>query len=312
MKTIEVIIPVYNESENIKNIYTRLCEIFNEFERYKFNIIFVNDASSDNSEQLIKEIIYNDDRVKCLNFARNFGQQAAYTAGLDFSSGDAVILMDCDLQDPPELLKDLVKKWEEGYEVVYCIRRKRNESLFLNISYKCYYKILSKLANINIPKDTGDFSLIDSKLVEIIKKLPERNRFLRGLRAWVGFKQIGIEYERPERAAGEKKYNLIKLIKLGLDGIFSFSYFPLKIFFFMGLFFSLLSGLGIIFILIGKLFFSGFSVVGHTTTYLLILIFSSIQLFCLAIIGEYISRIYDEVKGRPNYILKEKIGFKND
>lgn len=270
-------------------------------------LFFINDGSTDNSLKIMKQLQTHDKRIKIIDFSRNFGHQIAITAGIDFTSGDAVITIDADLQDPPEVIPDLIKKWKEGYEVIYGIREKRKgENFFKKITALIFYRLINKMTMINMPPDSGDFRLIDKKVVNNLKNIRENNRYVRGLTYWIGFKQIGVPYERDKRFAGKSKYPIKKLFKLAYDAIFSFSNFPLKIATYFGFIVSFLSFLYLIYALIIKLFTN--SVIhGWTSLMISILFLSGVQLICLGIIGEYIARINDEVKKRPLYIIKEII-----
>ena len=241
MKKISIVIPMYYEEQVAEECYKRVTNVLKSIENYDYEIIFINDGSKDKTLDILEKLAQNDGKVKVISFSRNFGHQAAVTAGLKYVSGDAVIIMDADLQDPPELIPDMLKYWENGYDVIYGKRKKREgESAFKLLTAKVFYETLNKLSDVEIPKDTGDFRLVDKKVVDVINNLPEHNKFLRGLFSWVGFKQYAYEYERKERVAGKTKYPLKKMIKLAKDGIFSFSTKPLKI----------VGGLGIISVII--------------------------------------------------------------
>lgn len=313
-KTLSIVIPTYKSAVNLPVLIERLKSVLSGMKN-KYEIIFVNDCSPDNTLSVLRDICSEDTNIKVVSLSRNFGQQIATSAGLKFSSGDAVIIMDDDLQDPPEFVPELVKKWEEGYEIVYAIRKTRQENIMKRSSYKLFYRILSKLSHINIPKDSGDFGLMDRKIVDIINKMPERDRFVRGLRAWVGFKQIGLEYDRDARYKGEPAYNLIKIMKLSIDGLLTFSNVPIKISSALGLFVSVIAFLGFIVTLIQKVvtyYFPDVSFAvwpGFSTIVLSILFLGGVQLLSIGILGEYIGRIYNEVKQRPLYIVSETIGF---
>jgi dolichol-phosphate mannosyltransferase len=299
---LSVVLPIYNEAENIPELYHRLRPVLGEASE----ILFVNDGSSDNSPDLIAELHEEDPRVKLISFSRNFGHQAAITAGIDYSSGKAVVLMDADLQDPPELLPNMIERWRDGVEVVYAVRHKRKESLFKRGAYFGFYRLLQFVSNINIPLDSGDFCLMDRKVVEQIKSMPEKNRFLRGLRSWVGFRQEPLHYERDARHAGEAKYTFHKLVRLALDGILSFSSFPLRLATYAGLL-TCCAGVSYLTYALIKFFTAGSAPHGWTSLAALILMIGGVQLVLLGAIGEYIARIYDETKQRPNYIVKEFI-----
>jgi len=271
-------------------------------------VILVNDGSRDASLELMRRFHEEDHRFKAIDFSRNFGHQVAITAGIDFAQGDAVILLDADLQDPPELLPQFLAKWEEGYQVVYAVRKSRKEHLFKRLAYLAFYRILQKVSNISIPLDSGDFCLMDRVVIDMLKSMRERNRFVRGLRSWTGFHQIGLEYEREERHSGDVKYTMPKLIKLALDGIFSFSYFPLQLASYTGFFVSIASFLGILVYLYRKLIIGG-EPQGFPTLVILILFLGGVQLISLGVIGEYIGRVYDEVKQRPIYVIRDTYGY---
>ena len=303
-----LILPIYNEEENIELLTKRLFEVMFKLQR-SFELIFVNDGSSDKSPAILKALNSENKNIKIINFSRNFGHQAAVTAGLDLSCGKVIAVLDADLQDPPEILPQFFAKLEEGYDVVYAIRRHRKESWGKRLMYFLFYRILKIVANINIPLDSGDFCVMSRRIVDELKSLPERNRFLRGLRSWVGYSQTGLEYEREGRFAGKSKYTWSKMFKLAFDGIFSFSYVPLQLLTWSGFLFLILAFLGILLTLYAKLFTNIFIPRGFPTTIIVILFIGGINMFSLGIIGEYIGRIYDEVKSRKTYIIESKIGF---
>lgn len=304
MKRISLVFPVYNEEEVLPALFERLRNLDHELDQYELEIIFVNDGSHDASLELMQDFRRQTPHCKILDFSRNFGHQIAITAGIDFATGDAVILLDADLQDPPELLPKFLAKWEEGYQVVYAVRKKRQEHVLKRLAYFSFYRILQKISDIPIPLDSGDFCLMDRAIVNILTSMQERNRFVRGLRSWAGFKQIGLEYDRDKRHSGEVKYTFPKLVKLALNGIFSFSYFPLRIASYTGFVVSFISFLGIVIYLYKKLVVGG-EPQGFPTLVILVLFLGGIQLLSLGVIGEYIGRIYDEVKRRPTYIIKQ-------
>ena len=300
-----VIVPMYNEEAVIIETHRRLTQVMSSIGE-GYEIIFINDGSRDNTRAIINDLCNKDTNIKMIDFARNFGHQIAITAGMDYAAGECMVIIDGDLQDPPELIPDMIKKWREGYDVVYGKRKSRQgETAFKKFTAKAYYRILRSLTNVEIPVDTGDFRLIDRKVCEALKQLPERSRYVRGLMSWVGFKQIAIEFERNERFAGETKYPLKKMIKLAMDGIMSFSYKPLKLASYIGAILSGISFIYLIAVLIQKLFFPETSQSGWTSLIAVSLFFNGIILLMLGIIGEYIGRIYDEAKGRPLYIINE-------
>jgi dolichol-phosphate mannosyltransferase len=293
-----IVIPVFNEEEMILQMYEKLVPFLNNEDE----VLFINDGSTDKTVNEIKSLIEKDRRLKLINFSRNFGHQPAITAGLQYSEGDVVVVMDCDLQDPPELIPELLKKWKEGYDVVHCIRKKRKESIFKRVSYKLFYWLYTRLSDFETLMDSGDFSLMSRRVVNEINKMQEKAKFIRGLNLFVGFRHTAIEYERPGRFKGETKYNLIKLIKLALDGIFSFTTFPLRIMSILGFCLLLSSFIMILVLVYYKLSYK--LLLGHTMTYVLILFFGGINLFCFGIIGEYIGKIFYETKNRPFYIVE--------
>jgi len=307
---ISIVIPCYNEKEVLDQLYARLTSAAEKWNE-PFEVILVDDGSEDETWQLIKKMHDRDSRWKIIRLARNFGHQTAISAGIYHAQGDCVIIIDADLQDPPEELHRFITKWREGYDVVYAIRAKRKENFVKRLCYKAFYRVLGALADIDIPYDSGDFCLMDRKVVDLLSAMPERNRFVRGLRSWVGFRQTGLEYERSARAAGEVKYTFRKLIKLALDGIFSFSTVPLRIATYFGFAVSLVALLGVIFTFLQRIFADLFlriglgPVPGFATTVIAILFLGGVQLVCIGIIGEYMGRIYDEVKGRPLWTIRE-------
>ena len=299
---LSAIIACYKDEQAIPVMYQKLTDTFKSL-KIDYEIIFVNDGSPDNSEKVIATIVKNDKKVIGINHSRNFSSQMAFTSGLEVCSGDGAIFLDGDLQDPPEIIKDFYQKWKEGYDVVYGIRTKREAPLYMQLLYKIYYRIFHKLSYIRIPLDAGDFSLIDRKVIEALKQFPERDRFLRGLRAWVGFKQVGVPYYRPERMFGKTTNNLWKNLSWASKGIFSFSYIPLSLMNYLALATFFLSMLAIIIEIILRIFNP--SIPRGTTTIIIVVLFmGSIQLLCFSILGEYIGRIFEETKQRPKFIVK--------
>lgn len=313
MKKISLVIPMYYEELVAEECYRRVSEILKGLQNYEYEIIFVNDGSKDKTLEILEKIAKKDPNVKVVSFSRNFGHQAAVTAGLKETTGDAIIIIDADLQDPPEIIPEMLNLWEQGNEIVYGKRKTREgESIFKLATAKMFYKTLNALSDVEIPKDTGDFRLVDKKVVDVMNNLPEHNKFLRGLWSWIGFKQLEYEYERKERFAGKTKYPLKKMIKLASDGIISFSTKPLKLVGFLGGFSILLSIIVLVYALIsyfGK--FNNLSA-GWTSLMCALTFFAGVQLLSLWIISEYIGRIYDESKGRPQYIIDKKINIEND
>lgn len=307
-KLISVIVPMYYEEEVAYECYNRLYSVLSNIEGYKYEILFVNDGSTDKTLSILKEIADRDTNVKVLSFSRNFGHQVAVSCGIDHAKGDAVVIIDADLQDPPELIPDMIKLWEQGYEVIYGKRKKRKgETKFKLFTAKIFYQVLDHLSDVHIPRDTGDFRLIDKKVVNVLKSLTEHNRFLRGLVAWTGFKQIPIEYERDERFAGETKYPLKKMIKFAADGIISFSSKPLRLIMGLGIISVVLALLIMLYAILSYILPSIETVSGWTSIMVTVTFLGGIQLISIGILGEYIARIYDENKNRPLYILSEKI-----
>ena len=300
-----IVVPVYNEEEVIHETYRRLTEVMRSTKE-AYELLFVNDGSKDRTAEIIKEYSEQDPAVVLLDFARNFGHQIAITAGMDYARGEAVVVIDADLQDPPELILEMIEKWKQGFDVVYAKRTKRKgETYFKKQTAAMFYRFLRAMTDIDIPLDTGDFRLLDRKVCDQMNSIQEKNRFVRGLVSWVGFKQIAVEYERDERLAGESKYPLKKMLKLSMDGITSFSYKPLKLASYAGV---TLSGIGFIYLLVVlylKLFTDS-TITGWSSLIVIQLFFSGIILIILGMIGEYIGRIYDETKNRPLYIVREK------
>lgn len=302
MKKISAIIACYNDEQAIPFMYQRLTNTFQKI-AVDYEIIFVNDGSPDNTEKILSDIVGKDEHVIAINHSRNFSSQMAFTSGMDISSGDAVVLLDGDLQDPPEIIEQFYKKWLEGFEVVYGIRSKREAPLLMQIAYKLFYIIFHKLSYVKIPLYAGDFSLMDRKIVDILKQLPEKDRFLRGLRAWVGFRQTGIPYTRPERMFGKTTNSLIKNFNWATKGIFSFSYIPLEVITFFSFFTFLFALVGMIVQIIFRFILPN-APRGVTTIIVAILFIGSIQLLGISILGQYIGKIFEEVKQRPKYIVK--------
>jgi polyisoprenyl-phosphate glycosyltransferase len=302
--TYSVVAPVFNEIESIPELYRRVRETLDKMGD-TWELILVDDGCTDGSTQEILDLAEKDKRVIPLIFARNFGHQIAVTAGWDHARGDAVIIIDADLQDPPEVIPELAARWRDGYEVVYAVRSEREgESWFKKISASIFYRLIARITEVKIPLDTGDFRLLDRKVVDVLKTMRERHRFPRGMAAWVGFKQVGVEYKRAERYAGHTKYPFRKMIKLAMNAITSYSYFPLQISSYIGFFSASLSIIAIpvvIFLrMTGNQEFSG-----QATTLISVLFLGGVQLISLGILGEYIGRLYDEAKGRPLYIIRE-------
>lgn len=301
---LSVVVPIFNEEENIRLLHERLCGVVKKLNT-ELEFIFVNDGSRDNSLAIIKLLAAAHSNVKFIDFSRNFGHQIAVTAGLDIAKGDAVVIIDADLQDPPELIAEMFVKWQQGFEVVYAKRKeRRGENFFKKFSAKLFYRVINKMISFNIPMDTGDFRIIDRKIVDVLKSMPEQQKFLRGQISWAGFKQTYVEYDRDPRHAGETGYTFKKMIKFALDGITSFSDAPLKLASLIGFIVSGFAFLMILYALYAR-FISRDYVQGWTSLMLAVLFLGGIQLICLGMIGEYISRVANNIKNRPLYIVRE-------
>jgi len=299
-----IIAPIYNEIDNLPELYRRLKAVMDSSGE-AWELILVDDGSTDGSTEKIRELAKADPTVRPVIFARNFGHQVAITAGWDYARGEAVVIIDADLQDPPEVILELAKKWREGYEVVYAVRAEREgETWFKKFTATMFYRLIYSITDVKIPVDTGDFRLMDRKVVDVLKQMKERHRFPRGMSAWVGFKQIGVNYKRAARVAGVTKYPFSKMLKLALNAITSFSYFPLQVATFFGFFSAGVSILAIPVVaalrLAGSHFFEG-----QATTLISVLFLGGVQLISLGVLGEYIGRLYDEAKGRPLYIVRD-------
>jgi glycosyltransferase involved in cell wall biosynthesis len=299
-----IIAPIFNEIQSIPELYRRVCEVMDSTNE-PWELILVDDGSSDGSTGTIREFAERDERVRPVIFARNFGHQLAVTAGLDYSRGKAVVIIDADLQDPPELILDMITKWREGYEVVYAVRTEREgESWFKLITASMFYRLIYRITDVDIPMDTGDFRLLDQKAVNVLNSMRERHRFLRGMSVWIGFKQIGVPYSRAARIAGETKYPFKKMFRFALDAVTSFSYFPLQVATYFGFFLAGISLLAIPVVIATRLAGSQ-AFFGQATTLIAVLFLGGVQLISLGILGEYIGRLFDEAKGRPLYIVRE-------
>ena len=310
MKKISVVIPMYNEESVASECLKKVAEVFSNLKGYDYELIIVNDGSQDKTLEILEEKAKNDKKIKIISFSRNFGHQAAVTSGLKATTGDAVVIIDADLQDPPEEIPGMIEKWEEGYEVIYGKRKKREgESAFKLLTAKAFYSMINKLSDIEIPKNTGDFRLVDRKVVDVVNSLPEHNKFLRGLFSWVGFKQKAYEYERKERFAGKTKYPLKKMLKLASDGIISFSIKPLKLVGTLGIISVIISLAILIYSILSFVFKWNNLTAGWTSIMITVTFLCGTILISLWMIGEYIARIYDETKDRPEYIIDKKINF---
>ncbi len=303
-----IVAPVYNEEGNVQLFYEAVRDAMDSTGEL-WELLMVNDGSQDGSLDLMLGIAEQDERVKVINFARNFGHQIAVTAGIDYATGQAVVLIDADLQDPPSVIPELIAKWKDGYDVVYAVRSERKgESAFKKLTAKLFYRAIHKITDINIPVDTGDFRLMDEKVVDVLRQMREHHRFIRGMTSWVGFKQTGVEYVREERHWGTTKYPLRKMLAFALDAVASFSFFPLQVMLYISFTLAVLSlGVGVVIsilrITMGDEFFGG-----QATTIVLLLLLSSFQLFFLFIIGQYVARTYSEVRDRPLYVVANTTG----
>ncbi len=308
MKKISIIVPMFNEEEVAQECYKKLKEVVYSISGYDYEFIFVNDGSRDKTLDILKVLAVNDRKVKVVSFSRNFGHQNAVCAGLKEVKGDVVVIIDADLQDPPDVIPGMLKLWEDGNDVVYGKRKTRKgESLFKIVSAKMFYKTLNALSDVDIPMNTGDFRLVDRKVVDVINNMSEHNKFYRGLFSWVGFNQKAYEYERQKRFAGKTKYPLKKMLKLAADGIIGFSTKPLKIVGYVGIISIIISFLLLIYSILSYIFKFGNLTAGWASIMVAITFFAGVQLLSIWIMSEYISRIYDEEKNRPEYIVEEKI-----
>ena len=302
--TYSIIAPIYNELDNLPELYRRVKEVMDSMHK-PWELILVDDGSTDGSTEFIRELAKKDEHIRPVIFARNFGHQIAITAGWDYARGDAVVIIDADLQDPPELIHEMVEKWKEGNEVVFAIRAEREgESWFKLWTASLFYRLIYRITDVKIPLDTGDFRLMDRKVVNVLKQMRERHRFPRGMSAWVGFKQVGIEYKRAARVAGETKYPFRKMFRLAINAVTSFSYFPLQVATFFGF---ISAGIAILAIpVVAYMRITGSQAFfGQASTLIAVLFLGGVQLISLGILGEYIGRLYDEAKGRPLYIVRE-------
>ena len=303
-----IIAPIFNESGNIQELYRRIREVLDSTGE-SWEIILIDDGSTDDSADLIRQYAAQDARVKPVIFARNFGHQIAVTAGLDYSQGDAVVIIDSDLQDPPEVILDLISKWKEGFQVVYAVRAEREgESWFKLFTASLFYRLITSITEVKIPLDAGDFRLLDRKVVNVLNQMRERHRFLRGLSTWVGFRQTGVPYRRVARQVGETKYPFRKMFRLAINAVTSFSYFPLQLATYIGFVAAGLSILSIPVVIAIRLWGTATPLLGQATTLIAVLFLGGAQLISLGILGEYIGRLYDEAKGRPLYIVLEAPG----
>jgi glycosyltransferase involved in cell wall biosynthesis len=306
---LSVVVPLFNEEQVICAMDTRLRAVL-DANQIDYEIILVNDGSTDRTDDLARAICRDHHNVRLMSFSRNFGHQIAVTAGLDNSAGKAVVIIDADLQDPPEVIVAMMEKWRQGCEVVYGVRlKRRGESLFKVVTAAAFYRLMRKLTGVDIPVDTGDFRLMDRKVVDQLLTMRERNRFVRGMVSWVGFRQEKVEYVRDQRLAGETKYPLRKMLRFAVDGVLSFSDVPLKVSSVFGFLCAVLSFLLIIYGLVVKLLYPQFAIPGWASLFSVVLFLGGVQLVCIGILGEYLGRVYDELKGRPLYVVKDRTNF---
>ena len=309
---ISAVLPLFDEQENIPEVYRRttatLAGLTTEYE-----ILFVNDGSADGTLPMLEQLAATDPRVRVIDFSRNFGHQVAISAGMYYAAGDVVALLDADLQDPPEELGRFIDAWRDGYDVVYAVRRNRKEGVVKRAAYFVFYRLWKTTASVPVSLDSGDFCVLDRRVVDVFNALPERARFLRGLRSWIGFSSIGLEYDRPVRSAGDSKYSWFRLIRLAFDGLVSFSRLPLQLMSVVGVAVATLSGVALLITFIEGLgnftFFGREPATGFTRIVMSILFLSGVQLIFLGVIGEYIGRIFEEVKQRPLFVVRQLIGF---
>lgn len=305
MPVYTVIAPIYNEKENIPELYRRVSEVLSSTGE-PWELVLVDDGSRDGSTEQILELADQDLRVRPIIFSRNFGHQLAVTAGMDFSRGQAVVIIDSDLQDPPELILDLIDKWKEGYEVVYAVREEREgETFFKRTTASMFYRVINKITSVPIPVDTGDFRLMDRKVVNVLNRMREHHRFIRGMSVWVGFRQTGVKYRRAARQAGETKYPLRKMVRFASDAITGFSYLPLQLATYLGFISAGISILAIPVVIAIRLWGSQEPLLGQATTLITVLFLGGIQLISLGILGEYVGRLYEQAKNRPLYVVRQ-------
>lgn len=298
-----IVAPVYNEEGNITRLHTEIRRVM-EMTGEVWELVLINDGSRDGSLEEMRAVAAGDPHVKIINFARNFGHQIAVTAGIDYASGQAVVLIDADLQDPPEVILEMIERWKAGYEVVYAVRSERKgESWFKRVTAKMFYRVIYRITDVNIPLDTGDFRLMDEKVVKVLRGMREHNRFIRGMTSWIGFKQTGVNYVREARTVGETKYPLRKMIRFAWDAVTGFSYFPLQVMIYVSLLLGILAILTIPVIAILRLSIGPDFFGGQATTIVLLLLLGSFQLFFLFVLGQYVARVYDETRGRPLYVV---------
>lgn len=307
-KVVSYIFPVYNNAGSLELLYSEVKKVMKPL-GLDYEFLFVNDGSRDNSIEVLKSLAGKDRKVKVVNLSRNFGHQAAVTAGLDRTTGDAVIIMDADMQDPPRVCAELIEKWRQGYDVAFAQRRSRKDTFYKKAVANVFYRVLASMSSVDIPRNTGDFRLVSKRVVEVVREMKEYDRFLRGMFSFVGFKQIAVPFDRDPRHDGKSEYTFKKQVKLAKAGIFSFSDVPLRFVSHLGFYVSILSIIGILYALIIKIFFPTIAVSGWTITIISIFFVGGVQLLMLGVIGEYIARIYNESLKRPTYIVEKEINF---
>lgn len=308
---LSIVVPMHNEQANLDNLFERLVTVLNRL-NLAYEIVCIDDGSRDLTLPLLVKYHHADERIKIISFSRNFGKEIALTAGIDYASGDAVIPIDADLQDPPELIEALIAKWREGFDVIYATRRSRlGESWLKRLTAGGFYRIIGRISSITIPPDTGDFRLLDRRVVDALKELSERTRFMKGLFAWVGFRQTSILFDRDQRFRGHSSWNYWRLWNFAVDGITSFSLLPLKVWSYIGIGLSLLAFLYATFLVIRTLIV-GADMPGYASLMVAVLFLGGVQLITLGILGEYLGRVYEEVKSRPLYLVRDQYGFEND
>jgi glycosyltransferase involved in cell wall biosynthesis len=307
---LSIVVPMHNEQANLDHLFQRLADVLDRL-NLSYEIICIDDGSRDRTLPLLVKYHFTDSRIKVISFSRNFGKEIALTAGIDYASGDAVIPIDADLQDPPELIEALIGKWREGFDVVYATRRSRlGESWMKRLTAGGFYRVIDKIGSVTIPRDTGDFRLLDRRVVDVLKQLPERTRFMKGLFSWVGFRQTSILFDRAQRFQGRSSWNYWRLWNFAVDGITSFSLIPLKVWGYVGIVLSLLAFVYATFLIIRTLML-GVDVPGYASLMVAVLFLGGVQLITLGILGEYLGRVYEEVKGRPLYLVRDRYGFEN-
>ena len=308
---VSVVVPCFNEQEVLRDTNQRLTAALERM-RLKFEVIYVDDGSADSTPEILRELAGHDERIRVVRFSRNFGHQMAITAGLEHASGDAVVVIDADLQDPPEVILEFVQKWMEGYDVAYGVRAEREgETAFKLWTAKLFYRCIDRLSDTRIPLDTGDFRLMDRRVVDALLAMPERDRFVRGMVSWLGFSQVAVPYRRAARTAGVTKFSFFKMLRFAMDGIFSFSITPLRLATWMGFAASGIAILGILTAVVERILGVSGLVKGWASVMIAVLFIGGVQLICIGLIGEYVGRIYGESKRRPLYVLRERIGFQS-